>query len=73
MHVGIQTRSRWSAEVQTENQNWEEIWCKRFWRSMVVCAKWVGLGWSHTTISRVYKEWSEKEKIFREQQFCRWK
>jgi len=29
------------------------------------------LGFSHTTISRVYREFSEKAKISSERQFCR--
>ncbi len=48
-----------------------------FERGMVVGARWVGLsisktadlqGFSRTTISRVYREWLEKEKISSERQ-----
>ncbi len=70
MHLGILMWWRWLAEVQTENQSE---------RGMVVGARLAGLsisktadllGTSRTTISRVYREYSDKEKISNEQQLC---
>ncbi len=70
------------AEVQTEHQNgeergfkwlwtWNGCWCRRTGLSISTTADL--LGFSHTIISSVYREWSEKERISSEQQLCGWK
>ncbi len=64
------------AEIQTEHQNWEERGFKWLWTAVgarqagLRISKTADLGFSRTTIFRVYREWSEKEKISSERQLC---
>ncbi len=78
MHLGIYMWWRRLAEVQTEHQNGEERGFKWLWTWNGCWCQMVGvfkktadlLGFSCITISSVYREWSEKEKISSERQLC---
>ncbi len=66
-HLDVVKTSFWSSNRASEGEErgfkwlwtWNGCWCRR-----------AGLSISQT---RVYREWSEKEKLSRERQLCGWK
>jgi len=61
MHLGVWSCARQSPELQTECQNGKERWFNGCWCLSISQSAQL-LGFSHTSISRVYKECCEKGK-----------